>query len=104
MCTKISWMNEKNKMLVWICSRKKKGYINQSWQASMKVLPYSFFVLFSFVLKNVFLFWYNGIIILCIVEVIGELHMNFTLIELKLGLTWKLLKICFETQIEFFLL
>ena len=52
----------------------------------MNVLPYSFFVWFSFVLEKVFL----GIIILYIIEVIDELHMNLTLIELKLSLTWKL--------------
>ena len=54
----------------------------------MNALPYSFFVWFSFVLENVFLFKHNGITILYIyiVEVIDELHMNLTLIELESNL------------------
>ena len=43
-------------------------------------------------------------IILYIVEVIDEFLMNLTLIELKLNLTWKLIDVCFEVKIGFFLL
>ena len=67
------------------------------------------FALFSpclvfFCVEKCFYFLAQWIIILYIVEVIDELHMNFTLIELKLSLNWKLLKMCFEIQIGFFLL
>ena len=75
----------------------------------------SFFLLFSFVLEEVFLLWHNDMMIywvgqgifslaqwldnpIYIVEVINGFHMNLALKNLIQKITWKLLKVVFWSQ------
>ena len=83
-------------MLFWSLDMDKKDKIYKSKLASKHdCLALFFLCLVFFCVGEGFSFlteWHNNPIYIYIVEVIDELHMNLTLIELKLSLTWQLLK------------
>ena len=93
-----------NNILVWTCLEKRKkeiqkrnGSINYEVKTQLKyILDKSEWKVSNF--NKVFIFWYNIIIILYIVEVIDESHMNLILTKLKLRLTWKFFMCVFWSQ------